>query len=319
VAFTSEATNLVTNDANQVSDIFVHDMSSGVTVCVSTALNGGQADAASNAASVSGTGQYIAFQSRATNLVSGDTNGVSDIFLRDTQGATTERISVSASGAQADGASEGVAISEDGRFVAFASAATNLVTPADTNNVWDVFVRDRLNSTVLCASVSTSGAQGDAQSIAPAIAADGSVVAFESDATNLVAGDTNDCSDVFVRDFAAGTTTRVSVGPSGAQANGRSTHPSISADGRYVAFLSYASNLVTGDTNGAPDVFVYDRQAGTTTRVTVSTDGGQSDKAATWPALSRDGRFVSFPSRAAQLVAGNSNGEVQVFVRGPLF
>jgi Tol biopolymer transport system component len=319
VAFTSDGFNLVANDTNQVSDVFVRDMTTGVTQRVSLAADGSQVNGASNGAAISSDGRFVAFHSNATNLVAGDTNKQGDIFLRDMQAGTTERVSVSAAGVESDGSSEGDSISEDGRFVAFASTAGNLISPPDTNKVWDVFVRDRTTGSVVRASVSCLGAEGDGHSSAPSMSADGNAIAFESEATNLVPGDTNHCADVFVRDVVAGMTTRVSVGISGAQANGASTHPSISADGRFVAFLSAASNLVSGDTNAAPDIFVYDRQSGSTSRVNLGNLGAQSDKAATWAALSRDGRYIAFPSGSGQLVSGDSNGEVDVFVRGPLF
>jgi Tol biopolymer transport system component len=319
VAFVSDASNLVAGDTNQVGDVFVHQLSSGSTVRASVASNGGEADAASNAPVLSGDGRFVAFHSSASNLVVNDTNKQSDVFVRDLQTGTTERVSVSASGAQADGMSESASISESGRFVAFASTAPNLVSPADENRVWDVFVRDRDMGSVIRASVPSSGCEGNGHSVAPSISADGSSIAFESEATNLVAGDTNGRADVFVRDLGAGTTTRVSVNSSGAQGNGRSTHPSISADGRYVAYLSAASNLVAGDTNGAPDVFLFDRTNGSIARVSLGSLDVQGNKASTWSVLSRDGRFVAFPSASTQLVDGDSNAAMDVFVRGPLF
>ena len=217
-------------------------------------------------------GRFVAFGSDATNLVTGDTNAVSDAFVYDRVTGTTERVSVSSAGAEANGTSFAPAISADGRFVAFPSEATNLV-PGDTNGVTDVFVRDRLTGTTERVSVSSAGAEANGTSFAPAISADGRFVAFPSEATNLVPGDTNGATDVFVRDRLTATTDRVSVDSAGAQANDRSDFPAISADGSVVAFVSTATNLVPDDTNvcgsfmtpgSCPDLFVRVRTMTTT-------------------------------------------------------
>src|SRR5438132_192115 len=181
------------------------------------------------------------------------------------QQASTKRVSVDSLGAQAIGDSEGPSISADGRFVAFYSSAANLVG-GDTNGVRDVFVRDRKTGKTTRVSVDSHGAQGNGDSDGPSISADGRFVAFLSTAGKLVGGDTNGARDVFVRDRKAGKTRRVSVGPHGAQGKGASFVPSISANGRFVAFSSVASNLVAGDTNTASDIFVRDRKRRKTTR-----------------------------------------------------
>jgi len=178
-------------------------------------------------------------------------------------GQVTQRVSLTSLGAQANGASFGCSISPDGRYVAFDSAASSLVS-GDTNAKSDVFVRDRLSGTTERVSLTSLGAQGNGNSFRPAISADGRYVAFDSEASNLVSGDTNTTTDIFVRDRQSGTTERVSVDSLGAQGIGYSPYASISADGRYVAFDSDASSLVSGDTNVATDVFVRDRQSGTT-------------------------------------------------------
>jgi TolB protein len=150
---------------------------------------------------------------------------------------TTERVSVSSREAQGNGFSRGPTISGDGRFVAFASAATNLV-PRDTNGVDDIFLRDRKEGTTIRVSVGRNGEQQNAPNFGFALARNGRFVAFASDATNLVPGDTNAATDVFVRNVRAGTTRRVSVGAHGAQANSGAGFPAISADGRFVVFSS---------------------------------------------------------------------------------
>jgi len=203
-------------------------------------------------------------------------------------------------------------ISADGRYVLFASFASNLVA-GDTNNVWDVFVRDRVAKTTERVSVSNGGAQ--ANGLDGTISANGRFIAFLSDAANVVAGDTNKTSDVFVRDRVAKTTQRVSVSTGGAQANGESFLGSISGNGRFVSFSSGASNLVPGDTNNARDTFVRDRAAGTTERVSVNSGGAQANGESGSGRISGDGRFVAFGSRASNLVAGDTNDTRDVFVR----
>jgi hypothetical protein len=210
----------------------------------------------------------VTFWSLAFILVSGDTNATYDVFVRDRKLQVTRRVSVGPGGQQANDASVAPAISAHGRFVTFFSSASNLV-PGDTS-IYDVFVRDRKLQVTQRISVGPGGHQANDDSLEPEISAHGRFVAFESVASNLVAGDTNNAEDVFVRDRVAQLTRRVSVGPGGQQANDGSSRPAISAHGRFVAFRSYATNLVPGDTNGIPDVFVRDRKAHVTRRVSVS-------------------------------------------------
>ncbi len=167
-------------------------------------------------------------------------------------------------------------------------------------------------------SISSAGQQGNGSSFYPSISADGRYVAFYSDATNLVAGETNVKYDVFVYDRKTHKTRRVSVSSGGQEGNGNSLAPSISADGRYVAFHSYASNLVAGDSNNIVDVFVYDRRKHKTRRVSVSSGGQQGNSFSLDPSISADGRYVAFHSYASNLVAGDTNDKSDVFVYGPL-
>ncbi len=256
---------------------------------VSVGPGGAQADGASSGAALSADGRFIAFYSDATTLVADDTNGVSDVFVHDRITATTTRVSVGPGGEQANGGSWRAALSADGRFVAFHSDATNLVTD-DTNGVSDVFVHDRVTGTTTRVSAGPEGEQANNASRSSALSADGRFVVFDSDATNLVPGDDNAASDVFVHDRQTGTTTRVSVDSEGAGGNGASGGGVISADGRFVAFTSYASNLVADDPNGLSDVFVRDRLNATTTSISGGWDLCRSHS----PAISADGRFVAY-------------------------
>ncbi len=315
VAFRSYASNLVAGDTNGRADVFVRDRVAKVTQLVSVGPGGAQANGYSLTPDVSAHGRYVTFTSAASNLVAGDTNGTSDVFVRDRVAQVTKRVSVGPDGAQADSDSGFPAISADGRYIAFNSSASNLGVVDDTNGRQDVFVRDRVAEVTRRVSVSPDGAQGDSYSFDPAISAHGRYVAFRSRASNLVTGDTNRRQDVFVRDRAANVTQRVSVGPGGAQADNGSLDPAISAHGRFVAFSSNARNLVTGDTNGKQDVFVRDRAANVTQRVSVGPGGTQANSGSGIPAISAHGRYVAFRSRASNLVAGDTNGTNDVFVR----
>ena len=318
VAFQSFAVNLVAGDSNGTYDIFVHDRNNGVTTRVSVGSGGTEADGASDEPSISVDGRYVAFRSFASNLVAGDSNIATDIFVHDRNTGVTTRISVDSGGTEADGGSDNPSISVDGRYVAFRSFASNLV-PGDSNWRDDVFVHDRNNGVTTRVSVGSGGTEANGSSTNPSISADGRYVAFNSNASNLVAGDSNGIHDIFVHDRVSGSTTRVSVDSSGVQADAGSEYPSISADGRYVAFYSNASNLVPGDTNGTHDIFVHDRDTGVTTRVSVDSGGAEANGASSYSSISADGSYVAFRSLASNLVSGDSNGVTDIFVHEPDF
>ena len=264
---------------------------------------------------VSTDGRFVVFRSYASNLVAGDNNQATDVFLRDRQLETTELVSVSSSGVQGNGTSGlyGISMTPDGRFVVFESASNNLVA-GDTNGAREVFLRDRLNGTTEPIALNSSGVQAQGPSFYPSISDDGRYVSFTSPAVNLVTGDTNGTWDVFVRDRLAGTTERVSVSTTGVQGDGDSYKAEISADGQFVVFESNASSLVAPDTNYTYDVFVHDRQAGTTEMESISTAGVQGNSSSAFAAISGDGRFVVFHSLASNLVASDTNGTYDTFV-----
>lgn len=313
VSYYSSATNLVPGDTNGVRDIFVYDRHTQQTTRISVRTGGGQANGESLDPAMSANGRYVAFRSAATNLVPGDTNGAIDVFVHDRQTGRTGRVSVATGGGQSNNNSFAPALSADGRFVAFHSFATNLA-PGDTNGVLDVFVHDRQTGATTRVSVTTGAIQGNNTSRAGFLSANGRLVAFESDATNLVPGDTNGVRDMFLHDRQTGVTTRVSVATGGGQVNGASVDAELNADGRYVTFQSDATNLVAGDTNGVGDVFVHDRQTTTTTRVSVASGGLQGGGESSEGTISGDGRFVAFLSFATNLVPDDTNGEGDVFV-----
>ncbi len=313
VAFESDAFNLVTGDSNAKRDIFVRDLQTGTTTRASVSSNGTQANDSSYSPSISADGRYVAFASVATNLVADDTNQAADVFVHDMQTGTTVRVSLNCDGTETVGFySDQPYISANGRYVAF-HAWGDLMGCGDSNGNGDVFVHDMQTGTTTLVSVSSEGVQGTAprwgDSQYPFISANGRFVVFSSGATNLVDDDTNlicdydsvpdydTCDDIFVHDMQTGETTRVSVATDGTEGNDRSNtspYASISDDGRYVVFSSDASNLVANDTNEARDVFLHDRQTGTTTRISLDPDGNAFEESASIGQISGNGRYVTF-------------------------
>jgi Tol biopolymer transport system component len=386
IAFSSNADNLVPDDLNATTDIFVRDRTRGTTERVSVSSTGEAGDLFSGGPSISTDGgRFVTFWSMASNLVPGDTNNAGDVFVHDRKLGTTELVSVSPTGEPGndDSGSEirGQSISADGRFIAFVSGASNIASGrgvivvrdrklrtskrigrplnrepvsgftslgaisangrfvtfnsslsnlvvGDTNNTHDVFVHDRKLGITERVSVSSTGEQGNDSSFAHDISANGRFVTFVSEADNLVNGTTGRCNSfvqcVFVRDRKLGTTELVSVSPTGAPANRLSSNPSISADGRLVAFMSWADNLVPGDTNTrcndeevcTGDVFVRNRRTSTTQRVNLASGGSQANGSSGdfGVAISADGRFVTFDSSATNLVPNDTKNASDVFV-----
>jgi Ca2+-binding RTX toxin-like protein len=257
---------------------------------VSVDSSGNEANDDSRNAAISGDGRFVAFSSEADNLVAGDTNEARDIFLHDLETGVTSRVSVDSAGSQGNDASGSASISGNGRFVAFSSAADNLVE-GDANERGDVFVHDVQTGVTRLVSVSSTGEAGNGVSGNSTISADGRFVAFFSDADNLVAGDTNEAGDIFIHEIETGITTRVSVGSSGEEASGGVESYSMSADGRFVAFTADGENLVPGEDDCA--IYVRDRLTDTTT--CISEEASSEDRVGSL-SISNDGRFITFES-----------------------
>jgi Tol biopolymer transport system component len=303
-----------------VQDIFVHDRRTGRTVRVSVDGRGRQGNDDSSASDISATGRFVVFSSVATDLVRNDVNGYEDLFVHDRVTGTTRLVSVRSNEVQANASVGNIdpgSISADGRFITFGSTASNLVKD-DGNAVSDVFVRDRVAGTTTRVSMSSTGDEGNGASRDPAISGDGTLVTFSSDATNLFGSDTNAERDIFVRNRNRGTTRRISVSSTDEEADGFSSYASISADGRYVVFDSFAENLVADDTNDATDVFIRDRKRRTTVRVSLTNAGDEGDSSSEYPFLASNGRFVAFQSGATNLVGNDTNATTDIYVRGPL-
>ncbi len=365
VAFYSDASNLVSGDTNGVSDAFVHDRQMRETTRVSVASNGAQGNRRSGdlwfePPSISADGRYVAFVSKATNLVSADTNELPDIFVHDRETGETTRVSVSSDGVQGNGYTGEPTISADGRFVAFTSGSTNLVDsgrggiflheratgvtrlvaeyggmPAlsadgrymavstewfdtDDNRYGGVFVHDLKTGEVTQIARLSGEWPIVRYSAVPAISADGRYVAFYSDATDPIEGGGNEEWRVFIHDRQTGETEQIGVATDSSRIpliEYRLLLLSISDHGRYVAFESNA-DIVDDDTNEAWDVFVYDRERETTTRISVATNGAQGNGNSKSPSMSGDGRQVAFGSKASNLVNGDTNMVYDIFVRG---
>ena len=298
------------NASDGKQQVFVRDVNAGTTTAVSHKPGNQPGSGVNTEPAISGNGRFVVFLSSSNDLVAGDTNNSPDVFLRDLQTGAIERVSLTSGDAQITGATNDSVMSPDvsfdGRYVTFTSTATNVV-PGATTALGRVYRRDRVAGTTELVAAGT----------ASEMSADGRFVTFASSATDLVAGDSNAQFDVFVKDMVTGVITRISVATGGGQATGGgSSLPRLSANGRWVVFLSTSTNMVAGDTNGVSDVFLHDRVLGTTVRVSVDSAGGEQNAASLeQPSVTESGRFVAFSSTGSNLVAGDTNPAVDVFLR----
>jgi Tol biopolymer transport system component len=316
VVFTSDATNLVPDDDNGLADVFRYDMLEQTVVRVSVGPGTEQGESASTEGSISHDGRFVVFTTESANFDQFDTNGVADVYLRDVENETTVRLSTPDAMSSSNGPSTGASISDDGTTVVFESAASDLVAGVDGNGAADVYVWT--GEALELVSTTALGFAGNGSSYGARINGDGSRVVFTTMATDL-APDGNPSEDVMLRDRETDTTTKVSVTTDDQDANGPSFEASLSADGRYISFLSLATNLVPNDTNDDRDVFVVDTATDDLIRASVSSDGAQAEPASPWMVfaadLSADGRYVAFDSSAPNLVDDDTNDKVDIFVR----
>jgi Tol biopolymer transport system component/ribosomal protein L24E len=339
VVFDSDGARIMPGvvDSTKIRDVYLFDAVTQKIERISVASDGTRAHipacsgqpCGSERGTISADGRFVAYWSNADNLVPNDTNKKADAFVYDRQTHTTTRVSVGPNGAQADDESRRPVISRDGRYVAFESAATNLIGggllgggllggATDTNKVDDIYVYEMATGNVALVSQSSSGAIGNNGSDGPTISANGRKIAFQSDATNLVAGDTNGVTDIYLRDLDTGQTTRVSAAADGTGADKSSRSPSISADGRWVSFDTRATNLGPVDGDGKFDIYVKDLQTGAVTRASVPSDGSNprnGTKGSNDSSISGDGRFVAFWSDATALDGpADTDGFADVYV-----
>lgn len=318
VVFTSDAEDLVGNDANGATDVFMRDLQTGTTTLVSVKPDGsGSGSGASGTPSISANGRWVSFSSVAEDLVANDGNGQEDVFVRDLQTGTTSLVSIDRQGSSSGtGRSYSPVLTPSGRTVAFVSNANDLVAD-DDNLAFDVFLRDLNAGTTSLVSIGRDGVGGGrGDSWGPIVSPNGRYVVFTSAARNLVPTDRNRASDVFLRDLRQGTTTLVSVSRNGKRtSNGASAALGVSASGRYVLFTSNASNGASRDGNDTDDVFLRDLRDGVTKIVSANANGRSANAASTAGALSSDGRFALFTSRATNLVSTPVSGLGDVYRR----
>ncbi len=314
VVFSSNANNLVAGDTNNAYDVFLRDTTANTTVRISVDSSGNQANGRSGAAVINPTGNYIAYISAATNLVAVDTNGYYDIFLYNVSTGATEIVSTDSSGNQANNNNYSIGLSDDARFVTFSSYASNLDTAA-TGTYSNIFVKDRVTGTTTLLSKNTSGIAGNGDSDKPVISCSGRFVAFHSLANNLDGTDSNGYRDIILVDRLSGTVIKNITKTK----NGVSEFPTLSCDGNYLAFDSYATNIVSGDSNNKTDVYRYDVRNGNTIRVSLNNTGSEVSQNSFYPSLSGDGNLVSFtsdePSGSSKFYSGDNNGVYDVFLR----
>jgi Tol biopolymer transport system component len=282
------------------------------TVRVSTGLNGAQTTQHSEHPSISADGRYVVYDSGADNLVAGDTNNASDVFIYDRHNGRNALVSLNSKGIQGDeGSSDGV-ISANGLFVVFQSTAKNFV-PGVTPYI-NVFVRDLRKGITTRITNAIGGGDSNGASFSWSISGNGRFVVFQSEASNLVAQDDNQNWDIFLYDRQLGKMKLASIASDGTQSNGLSSAAVVSDNGRWVAFRSEANNLVPGDTNGAADIFVHDFKTGTTQRVSIATDGSQANSGSDSPSMSADGCYIVFESSASNLVRRDTNNFDDIFL-----
>jgi hypothetical protein len=313
IVFESMASNLVSGDTNDKSDIFVRDTQTNETIRVSVHTNGAQGTFDSYYGAISADGRFVAFNSQASELVDNDNNDTYDVFVHEISTRTTSRVSVSSSDSEGDSGSDGIPdISGDGRYVVFGSDSTNLV-PDDTNNNYDVFVHDRVTQETKRISVNNLAEQGNGESYYSKISEDGSLIVFSSEATNLTDDnndgvyddDTNGVLDFFISDWQNGVIVKITRNASGEEANGDSyagDSGSISGDNRFIVFESSATNLTE---EGVSGTFIYDRL-----NQTIDLIDGNGSYA---PTISADGKYIGLTSPNDALVENDTNASSDVF------
>lgn len=312
VAFDTFATNLGSKAVGIEGQVYARIQGVATGQLISENAMGIPAIGNSRNPSVSGNGVWISFESNAYNLISNDNNGQYDIYVKNRNTGSIERVSTTNDGAESSGYSFDSSISGDGRFVAFISTATEFDS-ADQNGTQDVYVKDRMTNRIVRASANATGASADSFSQSPKMSSSGQFVTFSSAATNLVAGDDNNQGDIFVKNLGTGESKLASANASGIIGNQQSFRSSISADGRFVIFESDATNLISGDTNDRTDIYRKDMLTGAIERVSTASDGSQANDDSYNATVSDDGRFVLFVSQATNLGVNNAQQLLTLF------
>ena len=314
VAFWTYSDALDAADTNGLRDVYLHDTVTRTTERISVGLAGAEPDGYAAWPSVNQDGTRVAFSSAATNLAHGDTNSITDIFLRDRVAGTTTVVSRTLTGGAPNGFSSRPYLSADGRYVAYYTTSTNMGS-GDLSSDHDVYLHDTVTSGTVQVSVDHAGGQISGSCLHGPISRDGSLVAFSANSFQVTPDDTNGEGDIFVRDLKAGTLTLVSKSSDGQLTTFHSNHgPSLSADGRYVSWWTRSSKFLASDTNGMVDQLVHDRWSGITELVTSRSDGSMANGENNTGHLSADGRYVAYLSTSTNLVPGDTNGQHDIFV-----
>ncbi len=315
VVFTSAATNFTLLDVNGNTDVFVKDLATGnVSKLSDGLLLNLAANGDSSSPSISADGSLVAYASQASNMSLLDLNGAQDIYVKNTGTGLLSLVLSGSGGVVSNNDSFSPVISQDGSKIVFASTATNLVS-GDTNGVEDIFVYNINTGTTTLVSHSSAGVEGNQASFAPVFSDDANQVAFLSTATNLAPGATGGTQSLYVTNLTTGVTSLVSSDVAGGQANGLSFAPSFSHDGTMVVFASYGTNLVTGDLNTFPDIFVKNLVTGAVYSISNDSEGVQANGFSGSPVFSADDSQIIFSSDASNLVAGDTNGARDIFVK----
>jgi hypothetical protein len=314
VGFSSTSTTLHPDDTDALQDVYVKDVSTGEMILASTSAQGVKGNGHSVTAYLSRSGNRVAFSSEATNLHPDDSTPDLDVYVKVISTGALILASTSDSGVKGNGDSGVGSISADGRTVAFWSEATNL-DPADPDTTGDVYVKNLVTGDIALASTSDAGVKGNGEVGETSLSANGTRVGFSSDATNLDPADTDDRSDVYVKDLATGNLMLVSVPEEGAKAQTHSLGPSLSTDGTLVAFYSRARNLHPGDTDTWHDVFVKDLTTGGISLASATAEGRDANFESTHPSISADGLRVAFESWADNLSEEDGDDWYDVYVK----
>ncbi len=313
-AFSSSATNLDPADTDSFNDAYVKDLVTGELTLASTSDTGVKGNSSSSDVALSGDGRLVAFSSNSTNLDRADTDTFDDVYVKDLVTGDLTLVSTSDTGVKGNRYSYGVALSADGRFVAFSSDASNL-DPADNDGFDDLYVKDLVTGDITLASTSDTGVKAIGFSLDAVLSGDGSLVAFSSDATNLDPADTDGSRDVYVKDLLTGGLTLVSTSDTGAKGNGWTSYSALSGDGSLVAFSSDSDNLDPADTDTFYDVFVKDLVTGDLTLVSTSDTGVKGNSFSAGVALSANGRFLAFSSGSTNLDPADTDSVADVYVK----